>query len=369
MRRSFWILLSGTLLAAFLSVKVFSENKKNIHSPASGDVSLSQGLLEEGEWALAAQQFEKEIMLGPKKPEAYLQLAILYEDYLKRTADAIKYYESYLGMVGGNEKTPLVRQWLKSAKDKLLQNPEKIETVEDLKKQLRSQENKVDAIRQEYENAKAKSHQQAISIQQFQNALNQKELKIRENEAQIKRLEDEKNHQAYLAKELDQANLKVQNLEGELITFKNSLQDRTQEVEELEKDKAYLAGQLQEHAKKLDKSKDSILLDENTQLRETKRIYEARLIKLKATLSALRASNLQLKRKLGGGTSGLSKPISKSARIYKVKRGESLRTIAISFYGDKDKWYLIYNANRGKITDPNVLTPGQILEIPQDPSR
>ena len=57
------------------------------------------------------------------------------------------------------------------------------------------------------------------------------------------------------------------------------------------------------------------------------------------------------------------------ARKYQVKPGESLRTIATTFYGNKDKWVLIYNANRRQIEDPDILTPGQILVIPQDTSR
>lgn len=50
---------------------------------------------------------------------------------------------------------------------------------------------------------------------------------------------------------------------------------------------------------------------------------------------------------------------------YVVRRGDTLSSIAALFYGDPNKWRLIYNANRSVIgADANLIKPGQQLEIP-----
>ena len=49
---------------------------------------------------------------------------------------------------------------------------------------------------------------------------------------------------------------------------------------------------------------------------------------------------------------------------YTVKSGDSLWNIAKKFYGDGSKYTAIYNANKDKITNPNLIYPGQVLTIP-----
>ena len=44
--------------------------------------------------------------------------------------------------------------------------------------------------------------------------------------------------------------------------------------------------------------------------------------------------------------------------------GDTLWRIAQKVYGDKDKWPLIYAANRDVIKDPNKIYPKQVLKIP-----
>jgi len=49
-----------------------------------------------------------------------------------------------------------------------------------------------------------------------------------------------------------------------------------------------------------------------------------------------------------------------------VVSGDSLSKIAKREYGDANKWPRIYEANRDKIKDPNLIHPGQELKIPND---
>ncbi len=54
-------------------------------------------------------------------------------------------------------------------------------------------------------------------------------------------------------------------------------------------------------------------------------------------------------------------------RTYTVVSGDSLSKIAKREYGDANKWRAIYEANRDKINDPDLIHPGQVLNIPPLP--
>lgn len=58
--------------------------------------------------------------------------------------------------------------------------------------------------------------------------------------------------------------------------------------------------------------------------------------------------------------------IDKSEKVnsYTVASGDSLWKIAKRVYGDGSKWGEIFNANRDKITNSNVIKPGMVLNIP-----
>ena len=49
---------------------------------------------------------------------------------------------------------------------------------------------------------------------------------------------------------------------------------------------------------------------------------------------------------------------------YTVAPGDNLSKIAHEQYGDSSKWRVIYEANKGLISNPNQIWPGQILVIP-----
>ncbi len=51
--------------------------------------------------------------------------------------------------------------------------------------------------------------------------------------------------------------------------------------------------------------------------------------------------------------------------IHKVKPNDSLFKISRKYYGDEAKWYKIYEANKGKMSDPDALYVGQEILIPE----
>ena len=53
-----------------------------------------------------------------------------------------------------------------------------------------------------------------------------------------------------------------------------------------------------------------------------------------------------------------------SDRLYTVVSGDSLSKIAKKFYGNGNAWKSIFDANRDKISNPDLIHPGQVLRIP-----
>lgn len=66
---------------------------------------------------------------------------------------------------------------------------------------------------------------------------------------------------------------------------------------------------------------------------------------------------------VSGGSSHKAAP-PHEGRTHTVKPGESLSKIAKHYYGDASRWPEIYEANRDKIKDPDLIHPGQEFVIP-----
>jgi LysM repeat protein len=52
------------------------------------------------------------------------------------------------------------------------------------------------------------------------------------------------------------------------------------------------------------------------------------------------------------------------ARSYTVRPGDTLGSIAQRYYGNPADWTRLYQANRSVIQNPNVIYPGQVLDVP-----
>lgn len=75
---------------------------------------------------------------------------------------------------------------------------------------------------------------------------------------------------------------------------------------------------------------------------------------------------------LAGNTSGVARvndqlEVDKEepvARFYTVKKGDTLSKIAQEFYGNANKYMIIFEANRPMLSDPDKIYPDQVLRIP-----
>ena len=59
-----------------------------------------------------------------------------------------------------------------------------------------------------------------------------------------------------------------------------------------------------------------------------------------------------------------TKPAAATEQTYTVASGDSLSKIAKKFYGNANAWNAIFQANKDKISNPDMIHPGQVLRIP-----
>ncbi len=57
-----------------------------------------------------------------------------------------------------------------------------------------------------------------------------------------------------------------------------------------------------------------------------------------------------------------------ASQWYTVQSGDTLSKIARQFYGDPNKYMLIFESNRPMLSDPDKIYPGQMLRIPDQAS-
>ena len=55
---------------------------------------------------------------------------------------------------------------------------------------------------------------------------------------------------------------------------------------------------------------------------------------------------------------------SMQAQTYTVQKDDTLQKISKKLFGTYGKWYKIYETNKDKIKNPNILQPGTVLNIP-----
>jgi nucleoid-associated protein YgaU len=68
---------------------------------------------------------------------------------------------------------------------------------------------------------------------------------------------------------------------------------------------------------------------------------------------------------VSGSSSTAPPPASETVtRTYTIVAGDSLSKIAKKIYGDANRWKEIFEANKDKIKNPDLIHPGQVLKIP-----
>lgn len=66
-------------------------------------------------------------------------------------------------------------------------------------------------------------------------------------------------------------------------------------------------------------------------------------------------------------TAHLDAVVQPAAPAYTVQAGDTLYAIALRYYGNGQYWPTLYWANRSELSNPNLISVGQVLTIPQNP--
>jgi nucleoid-associated protein YgaU len=67
-----------------------------------------------------------------------------------------------------------------------------------------------------------------------------------------------------------------------------------------------------------------------------------------------------------GGVASTAPDAPVEKRSYTVVKGDTLSKIAKTFYGNANRWKVIFEANRDQLSNPDLIKPGQVLTIPED---
>jgi len=379
-KQIYWFIIPVVFIG---SVLVFTALQQSSQAVRIEKANIAENLIREEKWDQAVEQFEKQLVLHPKDAETYLQLGILYEDRLADDARAAKNYRKFLELQPQSEKAEMVNEWINELQGSRVSDSSQL-NVNELKRKLTLTEKQLQTALKEQERLNSKIDNYKSSLERLEISVQEKTDRNEDLSNEILRLKDQKEQLEVLRSDLDktrnlyfstrnQLRSSSEQLAQAQVTieeFKNQFVDAEKEILDLQDKNQNLREQLEVLKKRRapSLSRDNYRTSytavlENDKLKEQIKTLEAKNLRYYGIIGSLKTANGDLRRQLLQTQGDQTK---EGLKKYRVKKGESLRTIAIQFYGNKDKWILIYNANRSEINNPDLLTPGQVLNIPSD---
>jgi nucleoid-associated protein YgaU len=342
-----------------------------------------QQQMQKGRYREAVATFEKARSLNPEAPEPYLRLALVYEECFHDPETALRYYHRYQQAEKDEVKKEEIRGWIaeleRETGEKVGREPTANVAAKGVpgggqdaaaSKDSRPQRD-ADSVApapveesQAYKDLEArlasalaelrqlKSHETAESSEWGSEAEIGQRIKGLESENELlnRRIQEARadalrSEQAAL--QSSQRNDKLRTAyEAQIADLQRRLSAAQRESQDAEESDKELSGGQGNDAGKISQQEKAL------------KTYAA-------TLSSLQKMNDELKKENASLRSRL-RAVGSSVRYHTVRAGETLKKIAgdRSVYGDSKKWFLIYQANRDKVRDPNKLTPGLVLVIP-----
>jgi phage tail protein X len=92
------------------------------------------------------------------------------------------------------------------------------------------------------------------------------------------------------------------------------------------------------------------------------------LPRIPAAFENLAPVNVGIRRSLGSEPRRMrEEQTSRAARKHVIRNGDTLPHLARRYYGDADKWRVIFNANRNRLQDADLLPLDLEIDIPAEP--
>jgi nucleoid-associated protein YgaU len=117
----------GCLLFAGLSVILSSCGERQQdegNSPSAPyHIGMGKAYYQLGEYEKAIEMYQKAIELNSRQADAYLQLAIIYDDNLKDEEQAINYYRCFLNLAPDSERAERVKNWIAQCQERQKKMP------------------------------------------------------------------------------------------------------------------------------------------------------------------------------------------------------------------------------------------------------
>ena len=109
------------IILAIFSIGIFTSCSKTEDVISSNNPFYIRGtrLLENGQYAKAADSFRKCLRLTPETTDAHLQLAMIHQDHLKKPVHALYHYKMFIEKGEDAKKVDMARQSLEKIKTQL----------------------------------------------------------------------------------------------------------------------------------------------------------------------------------------------------------------------------------------------------------
>lgn len=316
-----------TWLILFVAVMLFagcgsdSEDRED----SNAFMALAESSLDKGNWDDAIEYLEKAAALDPGLAPAYQKLGLIYEAVLSDTETAAYYYALAVEYEKNPAKKSRLSRWLKNQQMRS-NDPADLPSGES---------DVIEAYRLPSNRAIGNQPKPAVTTAQYK-----------------------------LLKETVQSQEKtIADLQADSLSQKEELAQLKTQLAENEKTKIELQAQIEDlsRANAAQTPGPELQTKYKEALRKYSSLYKV-FKKTQAERDKAKAEVARLKRK------GQPAPKNNQTRgytLYTVRPGDTLRKIAEAIYGDPEKYDIIHNANKDKLTNINSIPVGVQLKIPK----
>ncbi len=353
-----------SLLAVLAAICILASGcgNQDVEKDGNGYMKAAEHAISKGNFPDAITNLEKCLRLDPDRAEAYLKLALIYENIRADKEKAKAYYEKYIEVEKDETRRDEAKEWLSNlvgeggatAKDQPTESGVLTRLV--VERQKSQYEREIRKLEEE--------HRREITKLEEQLETAQKEEREAEGDQQLdgdtEKAREKPDEIAALRKQ-------VKDLRAELDVIK---ENEDSHLEKLAQTRAELERKKTQHA------------ELSKRLSDVEKNYEtavATIKKLEREKAELEKSSASQSGSVDAGESAESastvvgitkidvpgvKSVSGNTIHYTVQKGDTLNRIAEKFYGDKKKSSVIFRANDDRLEDPDDIKYGQTIRIP-----